>query len=188
MWFFRWDARIKFIIIVAAIISVLFRFLDNFDNRFDSELRKEADSEGMTVDQAVTLASIIQTEAGKSSEMSKISSVFHNRLENGVDGVKKLQSDATVLYGTNVIKPVKNDAAIISAYNTYNSEGLTPGAICNPGLAALKAAVSPENTSYYFFVSDNEGNYYYAQTYTKHLKNVKKALKSGKANGTNVAS
>jgi UPF0755 protein len=167
--------------------TVVKKMLTNFDNRFDDALRAKAKSSGMTVDQIVTLASIIQKEAGKTSEMSMVSSVFHNRLEKGVNGVKLLQSDATVFYGTNIIEPVTSkDSAQSDAYNSYKHPGLTPGAICNPGIAAIKAAISPDKTSYYFFVSDKNGDYYYAQTYAKHLRNVKLALSTGKADGTNV--
>lgn len=167
--------------------SVVKKMLDNFDKRFNDDLRKKATGTGMSIDQIVILASIIQTESGNTSEMGKVSSVFHNRLKYGVNSSKKLQSDATVLYGTRVIKPVKNDAKIISAYNTYDTEGLPPGAICNPGLDAIEAAISPEDTSYFYFVSDSNGNYYYAKTFSKHLSNIKKANKSGKASGTNSA-
>ncbi len=168
--------------------SVVKKMLQNFDVRFDSTLRKQAAVSGMTVDQIVTLASIIQKEASQVSEMGKVSSVFHNRLKYGVSGAKLLESDATILYVTHDIEPVltASDTQLESAYNTYKHEGLPPGAICNPGLDAIKAAISPEKTDYYFFVTDENGNYYYAKTFSQHLINVKKALKSGKAAGTNV--
>lgn len=168
--------------------AVVSKMLANFDSRFDSSLRQKVKASGMTVDQIVTLASIIQTEAGKTSEMGKVSSVFHNRLTKGVGGSKLLQSDATIFYATSDIEPVLSESGtqIASAYNTYKHEGLTPGAICNPGLDAIKAALSPDKTSYYFFVSDKNGKYYYAETYTEHLVNVNKALKTGKVGGTNA--
>lgn len=168
--------------------AVVKKMLNDFDTRYNTELRSETKNSGMTVDEAVTLASIIQKESGDTSQMSKVSSVFHNRLTNGVNGKKLLQSDATVLYVLRVIKPVlsSSDTELSSDYNTYKKEGLPPGAICNPGIAAIKAALSPENTSYYYFVSDKNGKYYYAETYTEHLANVKTAVSTGKAIGTNV--
>ena len=170
--------------------AVVQKMLDNFDSRFDATLRKQAASSGMTVDQIITLASIIQKEAGTTSEMANVSSVFHNRLQNGVAGAKFLQSDATIFYVTRDITPVltTQDTQLASAYNTYKHEGLPPGAICNPGLDAIRAAISPAKTNYYFFVSDKKGKYYYAATYKQHLLNVAKALKSGQAGGTNVVS
>lgn len=168
--------------------TVVKKMLTDFDTRIDKDLRKEIDSSGMTVDQVITLASIIQTESGGSNQMAKISSVFHNRLKNGVYGKKLLQSDATVFYATRDIKSVlsQDSTNIASAYNTYKHEGLPPGPICNPGIDAIKAALSPESTNYYYFVSDKNGNYYYAEDYATHVKNVKKALNTGKAGGTNV--
>lgn len=168
--------------------AVVSKMLKNFDKRFDAALRKKAAASGMTVDQVITLASIIQTESGKTSEMGKVSSVFHNRLKNGVSGKKMLQSDATILYVTknNTAILSSEDTELSSAYNTYKHEGLPPGAICNPGLDAINAALNPDKTPYYFFVSDKKGKYYYAETYTEHLVNVQKAVETGQAIGTNV--
>lgn len=168
--------------------AVVSKMLKNFDKRFDAALRKRAAASGMTVDQVITLASIIQTESGKASEMGKVSSVFHNRLKNGVSGKKMLQSDATILYVTKNNTEIlsSEDTELSSAYNTYKHEGLPPGAICNPGLDAINAALNPDKTPYYFFVSDKKGKYYYAETYTEHLVNVQKAVETGQAVGTNV--
>lgn len=167
------------------------KMLTNFTEKFDSSMRQKASSMGFTVDQAVTLASIVQTESGKTTEMGKVASVFENRLKNGVKdngGKRFLQSDATIFYVLRNIKPVlsQSDTTISSAYNTYKVEGLPPGPICNPGLDAIKAVLNPESTNYYYFVSDSSGNYYYAATYAEHQKNVKKAMKTGSAKGTNV--
>lgn len=168
--------------------TVVKKMLDNFDKRINDELRKKIKDSGMTTDQVITLASIIQAEAGKTEEMPKVSSVFHNRLSNGVDGQKMLQSDATIFYATRDIVPIlsKDSTETASAYNTYKHEGLPPGPICNPGLNAIDAALNPEPSNNYFFVTDSKGNYYYSDTYSKHLTNVKKAMKTGKALGTNV--
>lgn len=169
--------------------TVVKKMLANFDKRFDDELREKAKKMGMSVDEVVTLASIIQTESSNTSEMRAVSSVFHNRLEKGVNGVKMLQSDATVLYAKNSeeTSSLSTKEQVAAGYNTYEVEGLPAGPISNPGLAAIKAALSPADTSYYFFVSDKEGNYYYAKTYNQHLKNIKKAQKVGQAGGTDVA-
>lgn len=169
------------------------KMLANFSGKFTADMVQKASSLGFTVDQTVTLASIVQTEAGKTSEMGKIASVFENRLKNGVKdngGKHFLQSDATIFYvlrgnGTSST-PTSSETAISSAYNTYKVEGLPPGPICNPGLAAIQAVLSPESTNYYYFVSDKSGNYYYSSTYAEHQKAVKKAMKSGGATGTNV--
>lgn len=167
------------------------KLLNNFTKKFDSSMINQAAKTNMSVDQVVTLASIIQAETGNVQQMGKVSSVFHNRLEKGVaeaGGKKILQSDATIFYATNDIQPVlqQSSTEIASKYNTYKNEGLPPGPICNPGLDAIHAALYPDNTDYFYFVSDNAGNYYYASTYSQHQKNVKKALKSSTAKGTDV--
>ena len=123
--------------------------------------------------------------------MATVSSVFHNRLTNGVKeagGAKLLQSDATVFYVTNDIQPIleQSSTQIASAYNTYLHQGLPPGPICNPGMDAINAALYPASTNYYYFVTDSNGDYYYASTYSQHVANVKKALQSNAATGTDV--
>ena len=92
--------------------------------------------------------------------MTTISSVFHNRLKS--KEFPRLESDTTDKYGT-------------SAYDTYTIEGLPPGPICSPGYEAIKAALTPDTTDYLFFVTDNDGNYYYSKTYQQHLVNIQKA-------------
>ncbi|MFO7161298.1 MAG: endolytic transglycosylase MltG, partial [[Clostridium] cellulosi] len=168
--------------------AVVKKMLKNFETRFDESFRKATQASGMTVDEVITLASIIQAESSNKDQMAKVSSVFHNRLKNGVNGKKLLQSDATIFYATRDIEPILpvNSTNIASAYNTYKHEGLPPGPICNPGLAAIDAALSPADTKYYYFVTDKNGNYYYAETFAKHLVNVRKAENTGKAGGTNV--
>ncbi len=164
--------------------SAVKRFLNNFEKRVSEEIRSLARDRDMTVDQAVALASIITKEAGKSEEMPMVSSVFHNRIKTG----QKLQSDPTFWY------PYHNKAAVPdnlretfrSRYNTYDIKGIPPGAICNPGLDAIEAAVKPTESEYYYFVYDINGKYYFAKTWEEHKANVKiieqiKAVASSKA-------
>ncbi|MBW7571758.1 endolytic transglycosylase MltG [Caproiciproducens faecalis] len=128
---------------------------------------------GMTTDQVVTLASIIEKESGNVNEMAKVSSVFHNRLKAGM----KLQADVTVIYVEKYLKP--NLTGDINRYNSYYNTRKCPalpaGAICNPGKAALNAAVNPADTDYLYFAADASGNYYYAKTYEEHKQNLTKA-------------
>ncbi len=127
----------------------------------------------MTIDQIITLASILSKETGDPSQLGKISSVFHNRLKAGM----KLQADSTIYYIERYVKPNLSDDInrYNSYYNTYKCAALPAGPICNPGDMALKAAVSPDDTDYLYFVVDNQRNYYYAATYEEHLKNCKQA-------------
>lgn len=167
------------------------KLLDGFNAKFDDKLRARAKELGMSVDQTVILASVIQAETGNVKQMSHVSSVFHNRLKNGVaaaGGKKLLQSDATIYYITKQNKAVlqQDSTKIESPYNTYLHEGLPPGAICNPGLDAIRAALYPDSTNDYYFVTDSTGNYYYASTYSEHSANVRKAMRTDSAGGTDV--
>lgn len=124
---------------------------------------------GMTTDEIITLASIIQQEAASLDQMEKVSSVFHNRLKQAI----RLQADPTIYYVENYLKPnITGDKDRFSAYyNTYKCNALPSGAICNPGALALQAAVSPAETTYIYFVTDKSGNYYYATTWEQHVQN-----------------
>nr|WP_319487584.1 endolytic transglycosylase MltG [uncultured Caproiciproducens sp.] len=128
---------------------------------------------GMSTDQIVTLASIIEKESGNVNEMAKVSSVFHNRLKAGM----RLQADVTVLYVEKYLKPnlTGDKNRYNSYYNTQKCPALPAGAICNPGKAALNAAVNPADTDYFYFAADSSGNYYYAKTYDEHKQNLAKA-------------
>ena len=106
--------------------------------------------------------------------MTRVSSVFHNRINNpeAVGGL--LQSDVTIFYVNKNIKPYLSytNQEMYDAYNTYKCVGLPVGAICNPGLDAIRAALYPEESNYYYFVTDNEGNFYYASTLDEHNANI----------------
>ena len=125
--------------------------------------------QGMSTDDIITLASIIQKEAASLDQMKKVSSVFHNRLKQGM----RLQADSTIYYVEKYLKPnIAGDINRFNAYyNTYKCNALPAGAICNPGALALQAAVSPADTTYMYFVADKSGNYYYANTWDEHVQN-----------------
>lgn len=144
----------------ASEAEVLAKMLRNFERKFTSSMAADAARAGYTVDEAVTLASMIQCEAYYLSDMAGISSVFRNRLRSGM---KYLQSDATALYG--------------EAYDTYENAGLPPGAISNPGAAALEAAVYPANTSYYYFLTGKDKKAVFSRTYAEHKRAVEKLKK-----------
>ena len=152
------------------------RFLVRFNEMITSDLSNRMNEMNMTLDQTITLASIIQAEAssGGYQEMTRVSSVFHNRINNpdAVGGL--LQSDVTVFYVNKNIKPYLSytNQEMYDAYNTYKCVGLPVGAICNPGLDAIRAALYPEESNYYYFVTDNEGTFYYASTLEEHNANI----------------
>lgn len=160
--------------------SILSMMLFNMSNKATEDQQKRAKSLGMSYDQVITLASIIEKEAGNTQEMYKISRVFHNRLAQGMP----LQSCATVNYLRE--QEGKDPVFIVSAedlnrenpYNTYKNAGLPPGPICNPGLEAIRAALYPYTAEkdLLFFSATGLGDNVFASTFEEHLKNVNQYL------------
>ena len=157
--------------------SVLKKLFSNFTKKWTKEFKAKAKSLGMTQDQIIILASIIQREAKDKSQMQVISSVLHNRLNDSAT-YPQLQMNSTKEYITAVNKyNVFSDfyySIYLDSYNTYSIEGLPPGAICNPGIDAIEAALNPSDTNYHFFCHDAKGNIYLAETAAEHQKNTEK--------------
>lgn len=153
------------------------KMYSNFQNKITKKMYARAKELGMTFDEVVTLASIIQKEGTNEENMSNISSVFHNRLENMYE-YPHLQSDTTDNYIEDVIRPNIPSSSlalyenVITAYDTYTCEGLPAGPICSPGLEAINAALYPAETDYYYFLSSSDGVFYYASTVEKHEQNI----------------
>lgn len=163
--------------------AVAIKFFTNFEEKMSDDIIKKMKAQGLSMDEAITLASIIQMEASGTAEMNNVSSVFHNRLDHSKT-YPLLQSDPTSKYVREVIRPnlswrklsEEDGEKLCNAYDTYVGEGLPPGAICNPGIDAIKAAVSPNITDYYFFCSDlDTREFYYAKTNKEHESNLVKA-------------
>ncbi len=123
---------------------------------------------GFTVLEIITLASIIQAEAKLDSEMTLISSVYHNRLHVGMP----LQADPTIQYllPDGPRRLLLRDLEINSPYNTYLYPGLPPGPINNPGRKAILAALHPAESPYLYFVADGHGRHYFSTTLAQHLR------------------
>ncbi len=156
--------------------TVIERFLANFGAQVNDELLAEIQRQGITLHQAITLASIIQEEASDPAEMPMVSSVFHNRLQS--PDYPKLQSDVTIFYVRQSIYPFVTDeekTVFYNAYSTYERKDLPVGPICNPGLEAIKAALYPAKSDYYFFLTDKTGKFYYAKTFAVHSANWEQA-------------
>ena len=155
------------------------KMLDNFGIKFRKKYKARCEELGITMEQVIILASIIQAEGRYESDFSGISSVFHNRLAS-LDLAHKLQSDATMQYyfrhfeGSKHDPVTTEDLQIESPYNTYLNEGLPVGPITNPTISAISAAMYPAQSPYYYFVTDMYGNAVYARTYNEHLNNIEK--------------
>ena len=183
--------------------SVARKFLSNYRRRcyltrqrFDKNEKKatvdkKAEMNGMTMEEVITLASLIQAEAADVDDMYVISSVLHNRLDTldnggknkfGETGFSKLQLDSTEFYPykSQSQVPASMRSTFTSTYSTYKIDGLPAGPICNPGLDAIKAALNPSKTDYYYFchkpaTDDEPAVAYYAKTNEEHIKNQEKA-------------
>ena len=154
--------------------NVITRMLQNFQNKIDTVQDQMAEM-GLTQHQTITLASIIQSEAsGDPANMAQVSSVYWNRL-NDPENFPMLQSDPTRNYANSTILMTGQSSTyqrMAAAYDTYQCTGLPAGPICNPGMDAILAALSPETTAYYYFISDSDGNFYFAETLEQHEANI----------------
>lgn len=140
--------------------------LSAFNSQFTQEMYNRASELGMTTDELITMASIIEREAGE-GEKPKVAGVFYNRRNSGM----KLQSCATVQYILGERKPVLSiaDTKIDSPYNTYMYPGFPVGPICNPGMESINAALYPEATDAYYFVLGKDGEHIFSATYDEHV-------------------
>lgn len=154
--------------------QIVDRMLSRFDEVFKDEYYARAEELSMTVDQVVTLASIIEREARVEEEFPIVSSVFHNRIDIGM----LLQSCATVQFILQERKDVLSfaDIAIENPYNTYLNAGLTPSPIASPGELAIHSALYPADTNYLYFVTKetNDGSHYFNETLEGHNRDAQK--------------
>ena len=143
-----------------------------------SSIKKPKPSEILNQDTAIKIASIIQRESGGKSDMKLISGIIWNRLFKGM----RLQIDATLQYAKGSeedgwwTRVDPEDKSIDSSYNTYKYIGLPPGAISNPGLAALEAAYNPQKTNCIYYLHDKRGRIHCSATYEEHKINIKRYL------------
>lgn len=162
----------------TSVDQMIHEFVRNFGLRLSPDVRNGIDRQGLTIYQAVTLASLVEREAVRDEEKPLIASVFLNRLKIAM----KLDSDPTVQYalGYDVLTNTwwKNPLSLVdlqfnSPYNTYIYAGLPPGPIANPSLESLQAVAFPAETEYYFFRAKCDGSGYhdFAATFEEHLGN-----------------
>ncbi len=156
---------------VDAVVKIM---RDNFDSKYAT---LDTSKVNLTENQIVTLASLIEREARHAEDRPIVSSVIHNRLDIGM----KLDIDATLQYikgydnaskrwwPNNITNEDKQSASL---YNTYGRAGLPPGPIANPGLLSLQAAVNPDDTPYFYYITDKNGVNRYAETLDEHEENI----------------
>ncbi|HEV2204899.1 MAG TPA: endolytic transglycosylase MltG [Candidatus Acidoferrales bacterium] len=129
--------------------------------------------QGLSLEQVVTIASLVERETPNSDERPLVAGVFYNRLRQGY----RLQCDPTVQYALELDGMMEHnlhpaDLRINSPYNTYEHRGLPPGPIANPGEAALKAALNPAKTDYLYFVANAQGGHYFSKTLKEQDRNI----------------
>ena len=162
----------------SGLDDLLEMILTNFTDQLDTTLMDGFARQGLTLVEAVNLASIVEKEAVIDDEKPLIASVFFNRLEVGM----RLETDPTVQYalgydestGSWWKSPLSlDDLKISSPYNTYQNFGLPPGPISNPGLGSLRAVAFPAETPYFYFRSacDDSGRHNFSITFEEHLNN-----------------
>ncbi|MDB9823009.1 endolytic transglycosylase MltG [Deltaproteobacteria bacterium] len=148
--------------------------IDVMIKRFNEVVKpfmKRIEESGMTMEEVVTLASIVEKETGSAEERPLISSIFLNRIKKGM----RLESDPTVIYGMDNFAGnlTRKDLSESTPYNTYMIRGLPPGPIANPGLESIKAVLYPSETDYLYFVSKNDGTHYFSRSLEEHNRAVR---------------
>lgn len=154
---------------------IIRKVYEHFNDKFTQQYIDRAKELNMSIDEVITLASLIQKEAANNDQMKDIASVFHNRLNNRAN-YPRLDSDTTNEYIDIMKAAGVTDTTQLEAYDTYKSAGLPPGAISNPGLPAIEAALYPNETPYLFFCHNTEtGEVFYAETLEQHYINQQTA-------------
>lgn len=163
----------------SAVVKIL---RDNFDKKLTSQLQEEALKKGLTKEEVVILASIVEKEASGEEDRGIIAGILLKRLKKGWP----LQADATIQYALGYQPEERTwwkknlteaDKKIKSAYNTYLNPGLPPEPICNPGLASIGAVIYPQETDYWYYLHDKEGKVHSAKTIEEHEENIAKFLR-----------
>lgn len=149
----------------------------DFSRVFSDKYRERTKELGLTVEQVITIASLIEKEAANDAERSRIAGVIYNRLKRDMP----LQIDAAVIYAntkgqSSLSKVTSTHLKYDSKYNTYLYKGLPPGPIASPGKPSIEAALYPESHDFLYYVAAENGHVF-SKTYEEHLQNVKKYIK-----------
>ena len=157
------------------------RLKNTFNQKVDKSIFEKAAKNHLTEEETIILASLIEREAKTNQERPVIAGILINRLNAGI----ALQVDATVQYAkgydasSNSWWPqvsLDDYKSVKSLYNTYLHLGLPPKPIANPGLESIRAAASPAQTDYLYYLHDSDGKIHYAETIEEHTKNIREYL------------
>lgn len=155
--------------------SIISLMVQRFKKAYTEEMDRKRREIGMTLDELITISSIIEKETSLDREKPIISSIIYRRLKKNM----RLQMDPTVIYGLKKWegKLTKRDLNENNEFNSYLNKGLPPGPISNPGLSSIKAAIWPADTKYLYFVSKNDGTHHFSQTLREHINAVNRYQK-----------
>ncbi len=157
--FYNYDSK------ECAVLAVR-KMLDESEKRITDNMYKQAEDMGYNMNQILTMASIIQMEAGTDKEaLPKIAAVFYNRLNS--KEFATLGSSPTCYYGNSFKRDDKR-------YDTYTAKGLPPGPLCSPSIDAIKAALNPDSNEYFYFVTDAKGKFYFHKTMAEQNVTINK--------------
>ena len=149
---------------------ILRKLVARFNEIFKEQYQQRAEELNLSLEELITLASIVEKETSDPSERNLIAAVFYNRLKRGI----MLQSDPTVIYGIQNFNGnlTKEDLKTKTPFNTYLIRGLPPHPIANPGEDSIKAVLYPSPKKYLYFVSKNDGTHHFSATLKEHNRAV----------------
>lgn len=168
-------------------VNAINRLLNTFAVKWTDAYTEQANKIGMSMDEVIILASIVEREASKDADRMGVASVFYNRLQNSKGTGGKLQSDATRWYPYATYDDLMASDKLTDAEkkdwvenhkgvcDTYSVKGLPDSPICNPGISSIEAVLYHDKTDYYYFCSGQQGEFYFAKTLKEHNANLKKA-------------
>ncbi len=155
--------------------SIIEKALGNFDKKLTDDLRNEIKKQNKSIFEIVTMASILEKEVRTLEDKKIAAGIFWKRIKIG----QPLQSCATIAYALEIDKwrYSYEDTRVKSPYNTYLNQGLPIGPISNPGLDSIKAAIEPEKSDYWYYLSNTEGKTIFSKTFEEHNIAKEKYLK-----------
>lgn len=162
-----------FVEISATASSTLALLENNFNKKIET-IRNEIEGSGKTLNQIITMASILESEARTKEDREIVAGILYKRIKLGMP----LQVDASLQYitGRGSAELTQSDLKLESPYNTYIHLGLPPTPISNPGLESILAAIHPKTSQYLYFLTDTQGIMHYAKTFDEHKRNKEKYL------------
>lgn len=158
-----------------SVEDLIQKMQENFNQKIDEEIKKKIAASGKSLGEIITMASILEKEVRARQDLAVVSGILWKRLA-ALPEAWPLQADATLLYGKKSRQITQGDLEADSPYNTRIKKGLPPTPIGNPGLATIQAALAPQSSAYWFYLTDTDGAVHYAVTNDEQNRNKEKYL------------